>query len=576
MAKNRLPAFVMATSFLLSVNAQAGFKCQPAQNLKDFQANPKQFLDQAPPKLNPATCQQVQGVQFWSQQQIKDKAFVQAKDSQRDNFKMVYQDAAGLSHQVSLQNVPAGKAGIEGNDKAERLVDLGNNIYRTLEEMENDGLLEGSLPEMPWSDDYWAIARGVLGHRYSDQDFVDEKDATYNAGNQDGIWKALAEFVFEPIDVQNARRGDLSKYVYRADQSPFAKYDPATKGVDLSPAEKYDLLIGDKNFTLTKYSWEEGFHYFKEYGKVENWMGICHGWAPAAYMMPRPTKSIEVTAADGKVIKFRPSDLKSLGSMLWAKTQNATKFIGGRCNDKEAKKDPDTGRILSQDCFDNNPGSWHMSVVNQIGRSQRSVVMDATYDYEVWNHPIVSYSYKYFNPEKMEYANDIASATIKKADFNNDNFRKHREENRRHWRKVDRVVGVVMEVVYSVETHPTTKDDDKEAYDGTNSVQYIYDLELDKNGKIIGGEWYSNKHPDFLWTPPVGTKAMTGVESRNAGLFQSMAWDPATEKFPSDKDIVRGRSYGEVIVQYASESNQNGGQNSPLGQIVRELFNYAK
>ena len=69
---------------------------------------------------------------------------------------------------------------------------------------------------------------------------------------------------------------------------------------------------------------------------------------------------------------------------------------------------------------------------------------------------------------------------------------------------------------------------------------------------------------------------MTGVESRNASLFQSMAWDPATEKFPSDKQIVRGRSYGEVIVQYASESNQNGGQNSPLGQVVRELFNYAK
>lgn len=571
MAKNKLPAFVMATSFLLSVNAQAGFKCQPAYNLKDFKQNPQQFMDQVPAKLDPATCQAAKAPQFWSQQAIQDNQFVLDKDQERAKFKMSYQDANGLSQQVDLGKILPGKAGIEGNDRAERLVDLGNSIYRTLEEMENDGLLEGSLTEMPWSDDYWAIARGVLGHRYSDQDFVDEKDSVYNSGDGDHIWKRLADFVFEPIDVQNSGRGDLSKYVYRANQSPFALYSASNKGVDLSPAEKYDLLIGDKNFTMTKLSWEEGFSYYKEYGKVENWMGICHGWAPAAYMMPRPTKSIEVTAADGKVIKFRPSDLKALGSMLWAKTQNATNFIGGRCNDKDAKKDPDSGRILSQDCFDNNPGSWHMSVVNQIGRSNRSVVMDATFDYEVWNHPIVSYSYRYFNPEKMEYANDLASATVNKSDFASDKFKKFREKNRRHYRKIDRFVGVEMEVKYAVETHPTTRNNDRPSYDGHNVVHYTYDLELDKNGKIIGGEWYSNKHPDFLWTPPVGTLAKTGVESRNQRLFDAMKWDPSSEPFPSNKEIVSGRSYGDIIVQYASQN-----QSSPLGQVVRELFNYAK
>ena len=231
-------------------------------------------------------------------------------------------------------------------------------------------------------------------------------------------------------------------------------------------------------------------------------MGVCHGWALCAYMMPRPSKSIEVTASDGKVIKFRPSDLKALGSMLWAKTQNATRFIGGRCNDKIAKKDFSSGRILSQDCFDNNPGSWHMSVVNQIGRSKRSVIMDATYDYEVWNHPIVSYRYRYFNPEKLEYADDIASATIKKGDFISDKFKKFRAKDATHYSKIDRYVGIQMEVKYAVETKPTTRDQDTALYDGHNIVHYSYDLELDKNGKIIGGEWYSNKHPDFLWTPP--------------------------------------------------------------------------
>ena len=33
------------------------------------------------------------------------------------------------------------------------------------------------------------------------------------------------------------------------------------------------------------------------------------------------------------------------------------------------------------------------------------------------------------------------------------------------------------------------------------TVQYYYDLELDEAGEIVGGEWYNNRHPDFLWTP---------------------------------------------------------------------------
>ena len=31
-------------------------------------------------------------------------------------------------------------------------------------------------------------------------------------------------------------------------------------------------------------------------------------------------------------------------------------------------------------------------------------------------------------------------------------------------------------------------------------VTYWYDLELDEDNNIVGGEWYTNRHPDFLWT----------------------------------------------------------------------------
>src|SRR3954451_13614937 len=61
----------------------------------------------------------------------------------------------------------------------------------------------------------------------------------------------------------------------------------------LSPAEKYDLLVGDRNKTLTRFMISEGLPYYQRTGKVETWMGYCHGWAPASFMMPRPGRAIQ-------------------------------------------------------------------------------------------------------------------------------------------------------------------------------------------------------------------------------------------------------------------------------------------
>ncbi|MFX5517657.1 hypothetical protein ABTD52_18090, partial [Acinetobacter baumannii] len=47
----------------------------------------------------------------------------------------------------------------------------------------------------------------------------------------------------------------------------------------------------------------------------------------------------------------------------------------------------------------------------------------------------------------------------------------------------------------------------------TKTVRYIYDLELDDSNNIVGGEWYSNAHPDFIWTFPADSQAMAFDES---------------------------------------------------------------
>ena len=44
-------------------------------------------------------------------------------------------------------------------------------------------------------------------------------------------------------------------------------------------------------------------------------------------------------------------------------------------------------------------------------------------------------------------------------------------------------------------------------------MTYHYDLEIDKDGNVIGGEWYQRAHPDMIWKPKEN-KAIVAGEPR--------------------------------------------------------------
>ncbi|MFV8452468.1 ricin-type beta-trefoil lectin domain protein, partial [Vibrio campbellii] len=150
---------------------------------------------------------------------------------------------------------------------------------------------------------------------------------------------------------------------------------------------------------------------------------------------------------------------------------------------------------IEPDCNDTNPASWHLAVLNQLGLSGRSLIMDATYDYQVWNQPVLGYNLQYFNPQTYRSASDPADVMISLESYDKDRFSTYRS------RRAASIVGVQMQVEYMVETNPTHRSTDMPRYDGVSRVTYYYDLEIDANGQVIGGEWYQNRHPDFLWTP---------------------------------------------------------------------------
>lgn len=96
----------------------------------------------------------------------------------------------------------------------------------------------------------------------------------------------------------------------------------------LSPSEKYDLIVGDLNFALTQSMWAQGKEYYDIDGKVEEWMGLCHGWAPASIVEPRPVRIVEVMSPDQKwKVVFNPSEIKGLVSYNWATNRYASTFL---------------------------------------------------------------------------------------------------------------------------------------------------------------------------------------------------------------------------------------------------------
>jgi len=369
------------------------------------------------------------------------------------------------------------------------------------------------LAESPWSDDYWALYTGSVAKRYADSGI-----------NYSESWKSNTD------QVRNSTSTNVDTF---------------------SPAEKYDLLVGDTTKTLTKYNLDTGKDYADTMGNVETWMGICHGWAPAAYMIDRPQKSVEVMAADGKTkIKFYPSDIKALASLLWANGSSSTKFIGGRCNVKDPAKDS-IGRITDSGCRDTNAGTWHLAIVNQIGKSKRSMVLDATYDYEVWNQPLYGYSYSYFNPKTNKAYQTITSAKVAVADFPEDKFKSYRAAGTTH------IVGIAMDVKWTVETQPTHYSPDSASRDVLNGARYMYTLELDKDGNIIGGEWLQNAHPDFLWTPPVDAKATAPNDYEATGTWTDTTKPmPATWQSAAKKSAVSGVPLSGVVSALVAASRK--------------------
>lgn len=400
-------------------------------------------------------------------------------------------------------------------DRAVRLVD--RLELTTVEGIERAGLRAAELAERPWSGTYWPTHQGGAAARYADPGFPSWSG-----------WPAIESYLERRL---------------AEDGGPIASGTPDPR----SPAEKYDRLVGDAEFGLTRAMIAGARRAFEVFGSIPAWFGFCHGWAPAAIAVPRPSRAVIAHAPDGEPILFHPDDVQALVTLLWATGDFDTRIAGARCEEEDIERGRN-GRPLDPDCLDTNPATFHLVLANQIGRSARGFVMDEAQGQEVWNQPIFSYSFQYFDPRTGRVVEDPAAGTASRGELWLDPYALHRSP------RAAAILGVRARVTFLRETAPSPSRDAGPAGDAVETRSYEYDLELAEDGEIVGGEWRQADHPDFLW---VGAPDATPRTLADALLGDSVpVWDS---------------SAGPVPEKWLSAARLGSAWGAPLAAVVAGL-----
>lgn len=228
--------------------------------------------------------------------------------------------------------------------------------------------------------------------------------------------------------------------------------------MELSPAEKFDLLLGRYDFPLVK----------EVQGRINTdalpWEGIGNGWALASVHHKEPVPKTLINP-DGISVPFGSADIKALISYYYAYHFKAQlKQLGSRCEQR------------GQGCGDDlNAGEFHTLLTNRLGLRQEALVIDIDPTSEVWNHPVVAFESK-LQEERAPTDDDPL--------------------------ETKRVVKMMTTVHYVANTERSWWPVLGRWQQMVANRLYQYELFIDQEGNIIGGAWQGVDRPDFVWLMP--------------------------------------------------------------------------
>ncbi len=309
-------------------------------------------------------------------------------------------------------------------------LNLGGDFNRLLSALP----LTGDADQKPWTDTYWPSYQGGIANRWNDPAHP----------------SAFSMHIYTQAEVAALPMQELAK---------------------LSPAEKYDLFVGDYQWPLT---------YIQRTTHSVNdplWFGYCHGWAPAAINFKEP-KPVTLANPQGIQVPFGSSDIKALltYSQQYHRVPADLHVLGTRCN-VDLHADP--AHANNPECTDTNAGAFHVALANLIGIKKKALIADVSRDLQIWNQPVFGFTSTIVSQAAPVYPSAASGTT--------------------------RVVEIKTTMRYISEFGPRWNASPFDTFPAQIAERhYHYTVELNSAGEIIGGDWADADRPDFLWTeaPP--------------------------------------------------------------------------
>jgi subtilisin-like proprotein convertase family protein len=310
---------------------------------------------------------------------------------------------------------------------------------------------------------------------------------------------------------------------------------------------------------------------------VATWWGLCHAWVPASMLEDEPQRAVTHNG-----VTFEVGDLEAL--LILAYNRSSANMIGGRCNlfssreematvrgcrlpevearegdarpvcsqaqlDQYVIRRDEHGRAEQSECRDTNAGSFHVIMTNYLGLMQRPFAYDRTYDFEVWNQPIVAFEVTNMQPITVARANELLGMT-------GDTYTPNTE--------AAELFEVYANLTYITESHASRQPAQQSRYERRDYYTYI--VEVDADGDIIGGEWTGNsrsQHPDFLWDPARRTSSsVANLDLENVRMLIRQSREPEA---PVGGGSDGGGGSGSGALSAAVTPNRAIPDNDPAG-----------
>ncbi len=233
------------------------------------------------------------------------------------------------------------------------------------------------------------------------------------------------------------------------------KYDQAFHAGQ-SLAESYDRRR--KSRTEVRRGGLFGRSRARTYSDTEAWEGYCSGFTASTIRHPEPFRAVDAAAVGGRPgVVFQPADIKTLLSAIYNRTRQDSYLYVAPASSSSGGP---------------NMGTFHLALTNYIGQAGYPIGIDRTKGREAWNNPI--YEYQVTSIRDAGRHGDIAyKELVTKITYT--------------WYGTDSVR----------QTNPDTGERQGQQ---SRSLSIRYYLELDPQGKIVGGRALSHAG-HFLWLP---------------------------------------------------------------------------